>query len=79
MLLTNIYTLIRFKESSLQVLGTIVQETPQIGEWAIIGGTGEFAFAQGIVSFKKIQELNRANIRELNIRAICRSFPKPVR
>ncbi|KQJ89507.1 hypothetical protein BRADI_4g26112v3 [Brachypodium distachyon] len=32
---------------------------------AIVGGTGEFAYAQGVISFNKIQ-LAEGNVRELN-------------
>nr|XP_040256795.1 protein GOS9-like isoform X1 [Aegilops tauschii subsp. strangulata] len=42
-------------------------EEPVEGEWAILGGTGEFAYAQGVVTFKKVHLPQ--------IRAICLSFP----
>lgn len=64
----------RFKDSSLKVLGHF--EVPTHGEWAILGGTGEFAHAQGIVSFKKVPELDngKTTVRELEIRAVCLNF-----
>jgi hypothetical protein len=66
--------LLRFKDSSLKVLGHF--EVPTHGEWAILGGTGEFAHAQGIVSFKKVPELDngKTTVRELEIRAVCLNF-----
>jgi hypothetical protein len=69
-----IHSWFRFKDSSLKVLGHF--EEPIHGEWAILGGTGEFAHAQGVVSFKKILELDngKTRVRELEIRAICLSF-----
>ncbi|KAF8700065.1 hypothetical protein HU200_034425 [Digitaria exilis] len=38
------------------------------GEWAIVGGTGEFTLAQGVISFKKVQDSKDMNIRELKLR-----------
>ncbi|CAM0955785.1 unnamed protein product [Alopecurus aequalis] len=35
----------RFKGSTLQVMGTVVHK----GEWAIVGGTGEFMLARGVI------------------------------
>ncbi|KAM0897149.1 hypothetical protein ACQ4PT_022757 [Festuca glaucescens] len=35
----------RFKGSTLQVMGTVVVK----GEWAIVGGTGEFTLARGVI------------------------------
>uniref|UniRef100_A0ACD5WG20 Uncharacterized protein n=1 Tax=Avena sativa TaxID=4498 RepID=A0ACD5WG20_AVESA len=69
-----VFTDDRFKGSSFKVLGDFQTEE---GEFAIVGGTGEFAFAQGVVTFKKIEELKKGNIRELNIHALCLTFPKP--
>jgi hypothetical protein len=45
------------------------------GEWAIVGGTGEFAYAQGVITYKKTQ-LASGNVRELHVRALCLSFSK---
>ncbi|KAM0876559.1 hypothetical protein ACQ4PT_036087 [Festuca glaucescens] len=61
----------RFKGSTLKVLGNMGAEE---GEWAIIGGTGEFAYAQGVVTYKPsgTAEVNR----ELHIRVLCLTFPK---
>ncbi|XP_047043751.1 dirigent protein 11-like [Lolium rigidum] len=35
----------RFKGSTLQVMGTVVEK----GEWAIVGGTGELTLARGVI------------------------------
>ena len=49
------------------------------GEWAITGGTGEFAFAQGVATHIKSKERGGAGRDwELRIRATCLTFPKPV-
>ncbi|EES08927.1 dirigent protein 15 [Sorghum bicolor] len=55
----------RFKGSSLKLLGSI---GPAEGEWAIVGGTGEFSLAQGVVAYKKVQDSDGTNIRELKFR-----------
>ncbi|CAM0884512.1 unnamed protein product [Alopecurus aequalis] len=62
--------------SSLKVLGTLMSN--EGGEWAIIGGTGEFAFAQGVITFSKPVGQPSYSVRELHIRALCLTFPKPV-
>ncbi|CAO2145351.1 unnamed protein product [Urochloa humidicola] len=61
----------RFKGSSLKVLGDFEAKTD--GEWAIVGGTGEFAYAQGVVTAKIIQNLlsTTGRIWELRISAFC--------
>jgi hypothetical protein len=47
-----------------------------VDEWAIVGGTGEFGFAQGVGTFKKFKEMDgNGNIREFNIRV---QHPTPV-
>jgi hypothetical protein len=55
----------RFKGSSLQVMGPVVEE----GEWAIVGGTGEFCLAQGIIYKKFLEQQSNGNIIELDIHA----------
>ncbi|XP_052145174.1 dirigent protein 23-like [Oryza glaberrima] len=49
----------RFNGSMLQVMGT----TPQDDQWAILGGTGEFVAAEGIVEHKIVQ--TNCNSRKL--------------
>ncbi|XP_048573142.1 dirigent protein 1-like [Triticum urartu] len=46
----TVFTDERFKGSSLSVQGHLVSDE---GEWVVTGGTGEFAFAQGVVTYKK--------------------------
>ncbi|VAH84036.1 unnamed protein product [Triticum turgidum subsp. durum] len=72
-----IFTDERFKGSSLHVLGTAKAGSPD-GEWAITSGTGEFAFAQGVVDHKIFGRDHASNFRELHIRVLCLAFPKPV-
>ena len=71
-------SLIRFKGSSLKVLGDFVGNN---SEWAIVGGTGEFAYAQGVVVAKVIQNIQPTPGRtwELRISAFCLCIPKAVR
>jgi len=61
----------RFKGSSLQLLGTHV--TAKDGQYAVVGGTGEFVGANGVVNVKIIEFLDTTTgvIRELNIRFSC--------
>ncbi|KAE8800759.1 mannose/glucose-specific lectin-like [Hordeum vulgare] len=47
------------------------------GEWAIVGGTGQFAYAQGVVLYKQLSGLNGIVIRELEMHVLCPIFPKP--
>jgi hypothetical protein len=64
----------RFKDSSLNVLGNF--EALVDGKCAILGGTGEFAYAQGVFSFKKVLESDngKTRVRELEIRVLCPNF-----
>lgn len=55
----------RFKGSSLQVMGESVYN----GEWAIVGGTGEFRLAQGIIYKKNTKVTAEGYIVELDIHA----------
>lgn len=75
---------IRFKGSSLKVLGDFAMDKNGVaadGEWAIVGGTGEFAYANGIVTTKIIENMHPTNGRiwELRIRAFCPCIPEVVR
>ncbi|KAK1677527.1 hypothetical protein QYE76_038375 [Lolium multiflorum] len=64
----------RFKGSTLKVVGNY--GGGGVDEWAIVGGTGEFGFAQGVGTFKKFKEMDgNGNIREFNIRV---RHPTPV-
>ncbi|XP_037488670.1 uncharacterized protein LOC119367178 [Triticum dicoccoides] len=66
----------RFKGSTLQVMGISVEE----GEWAIVGGTGQFAMATGVIYKKFHEQRSEGNIIELTIHGFCpmvhRAFPQ---
>lgn len=55
----------RFSGSTLQVMGV----TPSDGQWAISGGTGEFALAHGIIKQKVVQGNADENVKELHVHA----------
>jgi hypothetical protein len=62
-----IYHICRFNGSTLEVNGVIVEK----GEWAIVGGTGEFKMATGVI-YKKLYEQNSdGNIIELTVHGFC--------
>ncbi|XP_052139285.1 mannose/glucose-specific lectin-like [Oryza glaberrima] len=57
----------RLRGSTLQVMGVPVEG----GEWAIVGGTGEFIMASGVI-YKKVHERrSEGNIIELTIHGFC--------
>ncbi|KAE8775550.1 hypothetical protein D1007_51941 [Hordeum vulgare] len=58
----------RFKNSTLQVLGSSVKKE---GEWAIVGGTGEFAMARGVIKIKVHEKIPGGEILELDILGYC--------
>lgn len=76
-------TLVRFKGSTLSVQGALGPPTlGDGGDWAVVGGTGEFAHhAQGVATYERIRKINRmTNVIELDIRVVCLvTSPKPVR
>lgn len=51
----------------------------QDGEWAIVGGTGEFAYAHGVVTAKEINDWREGRLWELNIRAFSLCISDVVR
>lgn len=54
----------RFKGSTLQVMGTVVEK----GEWAIVGGTGEFTLARGVIYKPRAEYINQVgDVIELDI------------
>ncbi|KAM3372369.1 hypothetical protein ACQJBY_019316 [Aegilops geniculata] len=57
----------RFKGSTLQVMGISVEE----GEWAIVGGTGQFAMATGVIYKKFHEQRSDGNIIELTVHGFC--------
>ncbi|XP_066333381.1 uncharacterized protein [Miscanthus floridulus] len=60
-----VFTDERFQGSSLKTIGN------QEGDWAIMGGTGVFTFAQGTVTTCRIQDNGFSNIKEVRIDALC--------
>jgi len=57
----------RFKDSTLQVMGISVED----GEWSIVGGTGQFAMASGVIHKKFHEQRSDGNIIELTVHAFC--------
>ena len=57
----------RFSGSTLEVMGIVVET----GEWAVVGGTGQFAMANGVISKRLHKSTSDGNIIELTIRAFC--------
>ena len=56
----------RFSGSTLVTMGM----SPQDGQWAIVGGTGEFANAHGIIKFRALPNSPKhQNFKELDIHA----------
>lgn len=58
-----------FAGSTLEVLGLILPK-PTNGQWAIIGGTGTFANAHGLIKFREVPStVSRITdvVRELDI------------
>jgi hypothetical protein len=41
-------------------------------EWSIIGGTGDLAFARGIVKRKHYKEVSGGDIQEITMHGFCR-------
>ena len=77
-LFTNFW--LRFKGSTLSVQGLIgPASSGDEGDWAVVGGTGEFVYAQGTCKYKRIQTGAGGLINELRIRVVCLTLPKPVR
>ncbi|RLM69373.1 hypothetical protein C2845_PM17G02250 [Panicum miliaceum] len=59
----------RFRNSSFKAIGN---QNKVKGEWAIVGGTGVFSFAQGTISIYRIHDSESSNIKEIRISAFCR-------
>lgn len=72
--LNMVFTDERFKGSILQVQLYALNGK---GEGAVLGGTGKFAYAQGIVTYKWIKNCNTGRVMEFHIRVVCLTFPKP--
>ncbi|KAJ1274392.1 hypothetical protein BS78_05G058200 [Paspalum vaginatum] len=54
----------RFQGSSLKAMGNR-------GNWAIVGGTGVFTFAQGTISIRTLQDNGNSRIMQIQISAFC--------
>ncbi|KAJ1255351.1 hypothetical protein BS78_K257900 [Paspalum vaginatum] len=66
----------RFKGSSIKMLGDFsvgANGVGKDGEWAIVGGTGDFAYAQGVVTAKLLENMGPTyhHMWELHIRVFC--------
>jgi hypothetical protein len=61
----HVITVYRFNGSTFQVMGI----TDIDGQWAIVGGTGELALAQGTIKHKAIIQADPENYRQLDIHA----------
>ncbi|CAL4898866.1 unnamed protein product [Urochloa decumbens] len=57
----------KFNGSTLQVMGVVVER----GEWAIVGGTGEFAMATGVIYKRFHEQHSDGNVMELTIKGFC--------
>jgi hypothetical protein len=72
--LTMVFVVERFEGSTLQITGTTTEDD---SEWAIVGGTGEFAMARGVILIaKNVQSIDNGQIDELTFDAICRMKDK---
>ncbi|KAM3355046.1 hypothetical protein ACQJBY_025675 [Aegilops geniculata] len=71
-----VFELDRFKGSTLAVMGATTEEQ---GEWAIVGGTGQFAMARGVIQRKMHQKLadGHGDVLELTIEAFCHRKGQP--
>ena len=56
-----------FEGSSFIAIG---DQNKITGEWAIVGGTGVFAFAKGTITICRVQDSGSSNIKEICIRAL---------
>jgi len=74
--LTMVFEVDRFEGSTLQITGKTTEDD---SEWAIVGGTGEFAMARGVVVIaRNVQSIENGQIDELTIGAICRMKEKTI-
>ncbi|KAJ3709107.1 hypothetical protein LUZ61_012812 [Rhynchospora tenuis] len=73
----NTFTLVflneGFEGSTLEVKGVDVNN----GEWGIVGGTGKFSKAHGIIYKKKVQDVPGGDIMEVTILATFTPMQKP--
>lgn len=70
---TIVFEVERFKGCTLEVMGVNVSED---GQWAIVGGTGEFTMACGVIDrkvYKRRMNGKHGNVIGLTIHGFCRS------
>ncbi|KQJ87618.1 uncharacterized protein LOC100845719 [Brachypodium distachyon] len=80
-----VFELDGFKGSTLAVMGATMEKASETsieekGEWAIVGGTGEFAMARGLIKRKGRQMVSGGEILELSLEVYCRTTkvaPRP--
>uniref|UniRef100_A0ACD6A8R6 Uncharacterized protein n=1 Tax=Avena sativa TaxID=4498 RepID=A0ACD6A8R6_AVESA len=65
----------RFKGSTLQIMGSSPGKSNQ---WAIVGGTGDFAMAQGVIKITENKFTGDEKIHELTIDGYCHMELPPV-
>ncbi|KAE8778651.1 Dirigent protein [Hordeum vulgare] len=67
---TMVFESKRFKCSTLEIMGATALGQ---GDWAIIGGTGQFAMARGVVQRFVYERSDHGQVVELAIEAFCRA------
>ncbi|KAM3206787.1 hypothetical protein ACQJBY_062136 [Aegilops geniculata] len=67
---TLVFVVGRFKGSTLQVMGA--NDDDEENEWAIVGGTGEFAMARGVINKRSHSFIGNTITQELTIEFFCR-------
>uniref|UniRef100_A0ACD6AD37 Uncharacterized protein n=1 Tax=Avena sativa TaxID=4498 RepID=A0ACD6AD37_AVESA len=72
---TMVFEVPRFKGSTLQIMGASPEKSNQ---WAIVGGTGDFAMAQGIIKITEYKLTGDEKIHELTIDGYCQMELPPV-
>uniref|UniRef100_A0ACD6AD73 Uncharacterized protein n=1 Tax=Avena sativa TaxID=4498 RepID=A0ACD6AD73_AVESA len=65
----------RFKGSTLQIMGSSPGKSNQ---WAVVGGTGDFAMAQGVIKITECKVTGDEKIHELTIDGYCHMELPPV-
>jgi hypothetical protein len=58
----------RFNKSTLEVMGSTVEGED---DWAIVGGTGVFAMARGVIAQQLIGKDSQLAIQKLTIDGFC--------
>jgi len=66
---TMVFETERLKGSTLQIMGASLEKS---NDWAIVGGTGDFAMAQGVIKRTEYKFTGDEKIHELTIDGYCR-------